>query len=379
MAAGMIAQRPTVGVSRADASTGRSAVAGTARRAACRRSKHATRRKRAARCGRSRSRAARSRPLRGVNSYTFAYASSDPEYRGEPLSSYRFLAARAVKLVRLPFYWGMLQPSLGGPLDVAYLAALRREVDRIEAAGMRVVLDLHNSCRWPLYDSKASCGHGITRRQAADVWRRLSRAFKDERGVIAYDLMNEPHDMAAKAWESFSQAMVDSVRSTGDSKTLWVEGSSYSAVEAFAERHPRAWIRDPAHNVVYSAHQYFEQCGCYRRGFDYGSYTEDMKTVLPRLRSFTRWLATNHVRGSIGEVGWPSARRTATWRRWNAKGEQWYSAADSAKLSVAYFSATSAYSEKSAAYGATENAFSPFPGISKAESQASVLEAHPSR
>lgn len=191
--------------------------------------------------------------------------------------------------------------------------------------------------------------------------------------------MNEPYEMPAATWEAFSQAMVDAVRTNGDTKTLWIEGSAWSAVEAFAQRHPRAWIRDPADSIVYSAHQYFEYSGRYERGFDYGSYSADMSTVLARLESFTKWLAANDVKGSIGEVGWPSARRTSTWKEWNAKGEEWYSAADKAGLSVAYFSATSAYNEKNAAYDATLNAFSPFPGISAAESQASVIEAHPSR
>jgi len=282
-------------------------------------------------------------------------------------------------LVRLPFYWGNLQPTLGGPLDERYLSALQREVNRIEAAGMQVVLDLHNSCRWPTYESRAVCGAGITKGQAADVWQRLSSAFKDERAVVAYDLMNEPYDLSPGTWEAFSQAMVDAVRANGDSKTLWVEGSGYSSVESFAKRHPRAWIRDPARRVVYSAHQYFDYCGCYRRGFNYRSYQKEMRAVLPRLRSFTRWLRKNRARGSIGEVGWPSADRTASWRRWNAKGEQWYSLADRAGLPVTYFSATSAYDEKNAAYGSHNNAFSPFPGISKSESQARVIEAHTSR
>jgi len=342
--------------------------------------RHQARRKRGGPCRPSRSfPPATGGYLRGVNSYTFAYASSDPAYRGEPSSSYVFLASRGVKMVRLPFYWGMLQPTLGGPLDARYLTALRQEVNRIKSAGMSVVLDLHNSCRWPMYDSKAVCGNGITRNQAADVWRRLSDAFKDEQAVVAYDLMNEPYEMPASTWESFSQAMVSAVRSNGDAKTLWIEGSAWSAVEAFAERHPRAWIRDPADNLVYSAHQYFEYAGRYERGFDYDSYSAEMRSVIPRLRSFTNWLAANEVQGSIGEVGWPSADSTTTWRRWNAIGERWYSAADKAGLSVAYFSVTSAYDEKNAAYEAPHNAFNVFPGISDAQSQASVIEAHPSR
>lgn len=317
--------------------------------------------------------------LRGVNSYTFAYASTGgAPYRGEPQASYHFLAGRGVELVRLPFYWGPLQPELGGPLDPDYVTGLKAEVERIKTAGLKVVLDLHNSCRWPMYDSPALCGREITRAHVADVWSRLSQLFAGEPAVVAYDLMNEPHHMPNATWEDYSQAMVDAVRATGDRKELWVEGNGYSGVDAFQARHPRAWISDPAGKVTYSAHQYFEYCGCHSKGFDYGGYAEELPSVLPRLKSFTDWLARNRVRGSIGEVGWPSSRRTATWPQWNAKAEEWYRAADAARLPVTYFSATSAYNQSIAAYDAPRNAWA-IPGLSVAETQAQVIEAHLSR
>lgn len=312
--------------------------------------------------------------LRGVNVFTFGYASSNPEYPGEPASGYRFLAGRGQRLVRIPFFWTQVQPSLGGPLDPAGLEALADEVGRADAAGLRVVLSLHNGCRFPKVDSRARCGDGISEQQLTDVWLRLSSRFAKDRGVIAYDIMNEPYEIEPGLWESFSQAVVNGLRGRGDTKLLWIEASGYSSPKDFARRHPRAWINDPADKVMYSAHQYFDGSGTYQNGFDFDSY--DTGEVIADLILFTRWLSENGARGSVGEVGWPSSTRTDSWQLWNDLGEDWYRVADEARLWVTYFSATSAYDEKQSVYDSPANGLSPIPGISVARSQSKVIEQH---
>src|SRR4051794_1528997 len=57
--------------------------------------------------------------------------------------------------------------------------------------------------------------------------------------------------------------------------------------------------------------------------------------TLSNLRHFTNWLAKYHVRGFIGEVGWPDDFRSAgEAAQWNNLAESWYQAADAAKLWV---------------------------------------------
>jgi endoglucanase len=315
--------------------------------------------------------------LRGVNSFTLAYAESDPAYPGEPQSSYDFLAARGHRIIRLPFGWGVLQPRLGGPLDPRFLAALRTEVDRIRKAGMFVILDLHSAGHWPRSDSPVKLGSGISQQAFVDVWLRLSQEFRSDRAVLAYDLANEP-DVDADIWEAYSQACVNGLRKAGDRTLLWVEAVDFSAPEAFPDEHGSPWIDDPANKVMYSAHQYFDRSGQYAQGFDLAPYSDAAASAVERLSKFTDWLAEHGQRGSVGEIGWPSSRRTASWSQWNAIGQRWYEAADRAGLWVTYFSATSAYDEPQDAYDAPQNRFRPIPGISVAESQASVIEAHPS-
>lgn len=315
--------------------------------------------------------------LRGVNSYTGLYGTGDPTtYRGEPQASYDFLASRGLKVVRLPFQWGLLQPQPGGALDPMWLAGLRAEVRRIGHAGLVTVLDCHGphvAADGTMRDLDAA----ISTDQFSDLWIRLSAIYRDDPTVIAYDIMNEPR-IDGPTWERFSTVCVRALRAAGDDKLVWVGGARYSAPERFPVLHARPWIEGDPDKVMYSAHEYLAPHGRYQDGFSYVSY-RGSNGVSGRLHLFTSWLVTHNARGSIGEMGWPSARRATDWREWNRAGERWYEAADRARLWVTYFCATSAYDEVQVAYDAPRNAFPGIPGISRAETQSRVIEAHPSR
>lgn len=319
--------------------------------------------------------------LRGVNSYTLAYSSINKAYPTEPPSSYTYLAGRGIKIIRLPFYWGDLQPTLGGTLNANYVAAINREIAGIKAAGLQVILDLHNSCRYPMYDSPAIFGNGITQAQFNDVWLRLSSLYKNETAVIAYDIMNEPYNIAASIWQPYSNGCVQALRAAGDNKLVWVEGCNYSQPASWRTNHPTPWIQDPANNTMYSAHMYFDGGGSYPLGFAYNSYPGSTGDALARLKVFTDWLQQYNVRGSIGEIGWPPSTRTSTWAQWNALGESWYQKADAANLWVTYFTAMSADDNPNGAYqySGPPPVFPNVPGISLARTQSQVIEAHPSR
>jgi hypothetical protein len=312
--------------------------------------------------------------LRGVNCYTLYYGGG----AGEPASSYEFLAARGHRLVRLPFAWGRIQPRLGGALDAGFLGDLRREVARIGQAGMRTVLDIHSGGRHPgTAAGDARLGAGISGAQFAGVWLRISEHFGGDGRVYAYDLMNEPFGMPDAVWEQFSQAAVDALRTRGDGTLLWIEGNGYALPGTWTQHHPRPWIQDPLERHAYSAHCYPGDAGSEPQVMP---SLDDERAFLSDLRVFLDWLHRHGRRGSIGEVGWPSRRRVGASgaRAWNSLGEAWYGMADAAGVDVTYFGASSAYDNWLWAYDAARNAL-PAPGLTRAESQAPVLEAHPSR
>jgi endoglucanase len=316
--------------------------------------------------------------MRGVNSYTLNYLSHGDRVEGEPRSSYAYLAERGHSLVRLPFQWGSVQPLLGAPLDQAFLGAIEDEVAAIGDAGMQVVLDVHSGGRHPtMRDATVHFGEGISPEEFVDVWLRLSERFAGDRRVHAYDLMNEPHAMPNELWQRFSQSAVAALRKRGDRTLLWIEGNDYSLAGSWRENQPAPWIDDPLHRHVYSAHTYPGAAGMEpqkRPG------AEDETIFLGALGSFVDWLHEFGCRGSIGEVGWPSERQIGrdAARAWNRLGDAWYARADEAGLDVTYFGASCAYDNWLWAYDAPLNGVH-LPGISRAESQAAVLETHPTR
>jgi hypothetical protein len=134
------------------------------------------------------------------------------------------MAARRIGVVRLPISWERLQPTLLGALDSTYLGRITAVADACLANNVGLILDLHNYARYEYSDSgtkkvlvlraeagidlastgpTSEDGGKIGPEYLVDVWRRLSNVYRTHLGVVAYELMNEPHDVPA-ASGSFS-------------------------------------------------------------------------------------------------------------------------------------------------------------------------------
>jgi hypothetical protein len=238
--------------------------------------------------------------LRGVNSSggEWGYASTDAfagdkynnQLRGEygvdwqydSQATFDYVASRGIKLIRLPFRWERLQPTLGGPLDSTALAELQAAVSDIHAAGMQVILDMHNYGGYyavrngPSDAPRQDLGSaGLPISDFVDVWTKLSQAFKNDATVVGYDLMNEPAPtssgsggtpqtaplLTSPTWQQASQAALSGIRSNGDSKVILVEGFLFAGIGRFGTSvEPTPWITDPMNNMRYEAHQYWD-CG----------------------------------------------------------------------------------------------------------------------
>ena len=119
---------------------------------------------------------------------------------------FAYLAARGIDTIRLPVAWERLQPSLGHDLDPTASDDLLMMIGAARRHGIDVILDLHNYGRYTRGDEfnrqvhvlHLAGGH-LDQRHLADLWGRLSRLVEGESNVIAYGLMNEPHDLPASA------------------------------------------------------------------------------------------------------------------------------------------------------------------------------------
>lgn len=135
---------------------------------------------------------------RGINSAGGEFGSNVPgvygiDWKFDGQASFSYLASRGIRLIRLPFLWERLQPTLGGALDAGNLNRLRQAVDAINAAGMTCILDCHN---YAAYNGvKLNQPGGPTGAYLGDLWRRLSDVFREHAGVVGYGLMNEPNSI----------------------------------------------------------------------------------------------------------------------------------------------------------------------------------------
>ncbi|MBA3473113.1 MAG: cellulase family glycosylhydrolase [Rubrobacter sp.] len=190
----------------------------------------------------------------------------DTAYHYESRETFDYLAGRGMDLVRLAFRLERLQRTLGGELDATELSRLRDTGARARAAGLQVLLDLHNYGDYYLHAGKRGIRRPVssaqvTRAHFADVWRRISAAFKADPGVIGYGLMAEPVAMpsSAQGWELASQQALDAIRGNGDEKLVAVSGYEWAGVQHWPDQHPDKWIVDNADNHMYEGHHYWDR------------------------------------------------------------------------------------------------------------------------
>jgi hypothetical protein len=89
---------------------------------------------------------------RGVNlaSAEFAHDAAhlpgvyNVDYTYPTTANIAYVASRGHKVIRLPFRWERIQPTLGGALNAAELARIQAVVTSANANGMQVILDVHN-------------------------------------------------------------------------------------------------------------------------------------------------------------------------------------------------------------------------------------------
>ena len=217
-------------------------------------------------------------------------------------------SARGVKLIRFPIIWERLQPKLGGPLDSAYVALVNQTFGYAQKHGIKIILDLHNYAR---YRGQVIGTSGVPYARYQEIMTHIARQWSGQSSLYAYDIMNEPHDAMAY-WPTAAQYGINGVRAVDRTRPVIVEGNGWSSATRWAEFNDALLgLKDPANNIIFSAHSYFDE----NAG---GSYDKtdvnklDANYGVTRVKPFVDWLKKNGKRGYIGEFGVPDNNP-----RWN--------------------------------------------------------------
>ncbi|WP_308368134.1 MULTISPECIES: glycoside hydrolase family 5 protein [unclassified Microbulbifer] len=209
-----------------------------------------------------------------------------------------YYKSKNMNIIRLPFRWERLQPTMNQAFDSAEFARLDEFVTQATAKNMYVLLDPHNYAR---YYGNLIGSSQVPNSAFADFWSRLANEYKDNSHVI-FGLINEPHTMPTEQWISAANAAAAAIRNTGATNLITVPGNAWTGAHSwnhtwYGTANATALLDfvDPGNNFVVEVHQYFDS--------DFSGTSE--QCVVPDasevLSDFTSWLAANNLRGFLGE------------------------------------------------------------------------------
>lgn len=207
-------------------------------------------------------------------------------------------AQAGMTIIRLPFLWERIQPTLNGPLDPAELDRMRAVVTEAASQGLSVVLDVHD---YGSYHGQLIGSPAVPTSAFADLWGRLAGAFAAAPNVL-FGLMNEPQQPDAATWLTDANAAIAAIRAAGARQEVLVSGIGWDGAATFTANGNSAvlapGIVDPAGNFAFEVHQYL----------DADASGTSAAVVSPtigaeRLAAVTQWAEAQHQRLFLGEFG----------------------------------------------------------------------------
>ncbi|KAF9532515.1 glycoside hydrolase [Crepidotus variabilis] len=224
------------------------------------------------------------------------------DYTWPSPSSIDYFTGQGFNTFRVPFKVERLSPLSGGltgSFDQTYLNGLKTACDTIIVnyitnKGGYAIIDPHNYMRYN--------GAVITSTSSFQSWwTKLANEFKSNSKVI-FDIMNEPHDIDAKAVFDLNQAAVNGIRASGaTSQLILVEGTAWTGAWSWQSSGNAAVfsaIKDPNNNIAIEMHQYLDSDSS-------GTSATCVSSTVgaERLQVATAWLKANNLKGFLGEMG----------------------------------------------------------------------------
>jgi aryl-phospho-beta-D-glucosidase BglC (GH1 family) len=222
-------------------------------------------------------------------------------------SDFRNIASWGFNCVRLPFNHKLVEQK---PYQYSKqgLSYLEKAVKWAKKYGIWVILDLHaapgsQSGEW----HADSIGEALlwknksNKKRTIKLWCFLADAFKNEKTVAGYDLLNEPI-VANNVLNRFYQELTSEIRKIDKNHIIFLE--------------PANWAQDLKHlkkpetdNVAFSIHCYWplDFCFNFKPGINYPfsdkTYAKQMKNCISYLNSCFKISQKSNVPLLLGEFG----------------------------------------------------------------------------
>ena len=282
--------------------------------------------------------------FRGVNLFgAWQSAWGDPD-AFPTTAQLDYYESKGLTTFRAPVLWEHLQPTLLGPLDPAYLSRMDLLVTEATARREHVIFTFINQGLYPARTGHVIGSDAVPVRAFTNVWQQLAIHYRDNSGVWAYDLMNEPyHDTQ---WTAHAQDAINAIRAVDSAKTIIVmpqgEGSqSYRLQNGFQG------YKDPSNNLWYEAHIYFDRDGSGEYAGSYDAEGAYPMVGVDRAWPFVQWCHAHVARCYVGEYGipggWASGDTQTTYGRppnrprWNTVLDNFLTYLDQNQISGTYW------------------------------------------
>ncbi|HSI07902.1 MAG: glycoside hydrolase family 5 protein [Rariglobus sp.] len=180
----------------------------------------------------------------------------------------KFCKERGLNTVRLAFYTRYFNNKKDRPIDIEQ--HIKDHIDPVMAAarkhGLYVILDAHEYMSAEIDEATArekqtSKGwDDETIQQWIQSWVTVAKHYKDDPYVLGYELLNEPHDIAAEDARKNYTRCIRAIREVDQRHILIVGNSGWSHARTLeATWGPVASTVDtPYNNIVFAFHDYPE-------------------------------------------------------------------------------------------------------------------------
>lgn len=300
--------------------------------------------------GRTRSSAYRGMSISGLEFTPGTFPGTlNTHFFAPALADFQYMATKGFNLVRLPFRWERVQPTLGGALDTTHLNLIKQAINDARTVGIPVMLDVHNYGGYYVAGVEHKINDGtVTYAHFADLWSRLSSEFKNDSNVWGYGLMNEPESMpvptttanynTTATWTLAARAALAAIRATGDTKHITVCLDRFGGIQQFTPYYganPSVWVTDTISGKLWiEGHHYFDNdySGVYTTP-EWGSGSQRSIYDSPNiLLTVSSWAQSKGVGFMLGEVGVPNYDE-----RWLSQLNDLYRIADQYGVAVQYW------------------------------------------
>lgn len=247
------------------------------------------------------------------------YPGVDGTHYGYPnKSDLTYAKNKGFGIVRLPFRWERVLRPLGSTTLIANeVKKIKQVLDWASELNLRVIFDMHNFGRYCTYCNGSNSNDNVYKIIGEDntctvehfkqVWRLLAQEFKNYECIWAYEIMNEPYAMLSSTpWFQIAQEGIYAIREYDTHTPILIDGDSFATARNWvAVSDNLRSLNDPADNLIYTAHCYFDHdsSGEYSRSYDNSG--ANAQTGVNRLKPFVEWCQQYGKRGFVGEYGIP--------------------------------------------------------------------------